>query len=35
MLVYMVTYRSQDKKLDDNKNENVPYCRNVNTITIN
>lgn len=30
----MVTYRSQDKKLDDNKNENVPYCCNVDTIII-
>lgn len=30
----MVTYRSQDKKLGDNKNENVPYCCNVNTIIV-
>lgn len=30
----MATYRSQDKKLGDNKNENVPYCCNVDTIII-
>ena len=30
----MVTYRSRAKKLGDNKNENVPYCCNVNTIII-
>ena len=30
----MVTYRSQDKKLGDNKNENFPYGCNVNTIVI-
>ena len=30
----MVTYRSQDKKLGDNKNENVPNCCNVDTIII-